>query len=169
MTPSFTSLYIAVPLMAFLAVVQTAVLPFFPIFGLSPQLPFLVALSWALLRDMEEGLIWAFIGGLFFDLFSVTPLGVSSLAYMIGIVSVLWIQQAIPASRFLLPVILAFLSTVVALLVYFMILLVLGYKTGLTGLPALLPLTILHAVLILPVYWPAYAIDRAVRPRSVQL
>ncbi|KAA3663082.1 MAG: rod shape-determining protein MreD [Chloroflexi bacterium] len=163
------SIYGAIPLMLFLAVVQTAVLPFFPLFGLSPQLPFLVALAWALLRGMEEGIVWAFIGGLFLDLFSVTPLGVSSLSFMIGIAAVLWIQQAIPTSRFLLPVLLAVLSTVISLLVYFVILRALDYVTGYAGLPATLPLALFHALLILPVYWLAFAIDRRTRPRIVQL
>ncbi len=163
------SIFVAVPLMLFLAVVQTAVLPFFPLFHLSPQMPFLVALTWALLRGMEEGIIWAFIGGLFIDLFSVTPLGVSSLSFMVGIAAVLWIQQAIPTSRFLLPILLAVLSTVISLLVYFVSLRTLNYVTGFAGLPAILPLTLFHAVLILPVYWLAFAIDRRTRPRSVQL
>ena len=163
------SIYAAIPLMLFLAVVQTAVLPFFPLFGLSPQLPFLVALSWALLRGMEEGVIWAFIGGLFIDLFSVAPLGVSSLSFMVGIAAVLWIQQAIPTSRFLLPILLSLLSTVISLLVYFIFLRALNYIPGFAGLPAMLPLTLFHAVLILPVYWLAFVIDRRMRPRIVQL
>jgi len=163
------SIFAAIPLMLFLAVVQTAVLPFFPLFGLSPQLPFLVALAWALLRGMEEGIIWAFIGGLFIDLFSVTPLGVSSFSFMAGIAAVLWIQQAIPTSRFLLPVLLAVLSTVVSLLVYFIILRTLNIVIGFAGLPTTLPLALFHALLILPVYWFAFAIDRRMRPRIVQL
>lgn len=163
------SIYVAIPLMLFLAILQTAVLPFFPILGLSPQLPFLVALSWALLRGMEEGVIWAFIGGVFVDMFSVAPMGGSALSFMVGIAAVLWIQQAMPTSRFLLPVLLAFLSTVIYLLVYFVFLRALDYVTGFAGLPALFSLTLLHAVLILPVYWLALFVDRRISPRRVQL
>ena len=163
------SVYAAIPLMLFLAVIQTAVLPFFPILGLSPQLPFLVALSWTLLRGMEEGVIWAFIGGLFIDLFSITPLGVTSLSFIVGIAAVFWIQQAIPTSRFLLPVLLAALATVISILVYFIILRLLDTITGFAGLTAMLPLILLHIVLILPVYWVAYTVERRVNPRSVQL
>ena len=77
--------YAAIPLMAVLAVLQTAVLPRFPIAGLEPQLVFLVALAWGLLRGLEEGLVWAFIAGIWADLFSLTPLGLSSLAFMAGV------------------------------------------------------------------------------------
>ena len=45
--------YVAIPLMAVLAILQTAVLPRFPIAGLEPQLVFLVALAWGLLRGLE--------------------------------------------------------------------------------------------------------------------
>ena len=58
------SIYFAIPLMLLLAVVQTAVLPKFTILGASPQLPFLVALTWGLLHSREEGMIWAFVAGL---------------------------------------------------------------------------------------------------------
>ena len=77
--------YAAIPLMAVLAILQTAVLPRFPIAGLEPQLVFLVALAWGLLRGLEEGLVWAFIAGLWLDLFSMTPLGLSSLAFMAAV------------------------------------------------------------------------------------
>ena len=56
------SFYAAIPLMALLAIVQTAVLPHFPIAGVEPQLLFLVALAWGLVRGLEDGLVWAFIG-----------------------------------------------------------------------------------------------------------
>ncbi|MCP4417208.1 MAG: rod shape-determining protein MreD, partial [Chloroflexi bacterium] len=83
------SIYLAIPLMIVLGLVQTAVLPHFPILGNTPQLALLVALSWGMLHGIEEGVIWAFLGGIFTDLFSISPVGVSSLAFMVGITAVL--------------------------------------------------------------------------------
>lgn len=166
MTPS---IYVAIPLMALLTILQTAVLPHLTILGLAPQLPFLVALSWALVRGLEEGLGWAFIGGLFLDMFSITPIGVSSLAFMVGIIAVLWIERALPASRVILPVVLALLATFVSLLVLVVMLRFSGWPGSLQQITLLLPLTILHAVLILPVYWLVYRLDRRARPRRVEL
>ena len=68
--------YIAIPVMALLAIVQSAILPRFPIVGLTPQLLFIVALVWGNPRGLVEGLIWAFIAGIFVDLFSLAPLGI---------------------------------------------------------------------------------------------
>ena len=164
-----STIYLAIPVMLLLAVVQTAVVPHFPILGLIPQLSFLVALAWGLLRGMNEGLVWAFVGGLLLDLFSVAPLGVTSLSFMLAILAVVWIENAMPADRFFIPVIMAAVATIIYLLVYFIFLRLLGYPTSLQGAAALLPTAVLHGLLILPVYWLLYYLDRAFRPRPVEL
>ena len=164
-----STVYLAIPVMLLLAVVQTAVLPRFPILGLVPQLPFLVALAWGLLRGMNEGIIWAFIGGLLLDLFSIAPIGVTSFSFMLAIIAVIWIENAIPADRFFVPVVMAIAATVINLLIYLILLRLLGYPTTLQGAAALLPTAILHGALILPVYWLLFYLDRIFRPRPVQL
>ena len=164
-----STVYLAIPVMLILAVVQTAVLPRFPILGLVPQLPFLVALAWGLLRGMNEGIIWAFIGGLLLDLFSVAPMGATSFSFMLAILAVIWIENAIPADRFFVPVIMAIAATIISLLIYLILLRLLDYPTTLQGTAALLPTAILHGAFILPVYWLLFYLDRIFRPRPVQL
>lgn len=164
-----SSIYIAIPVMAFLAIVQTAVLPHFPIFGLMPQLPFLVALAWGLLRGVDEGILWAFIGGFFLDLFSLSPLGVTALAFMIAILAVIWIKQAISTGHFFMPVLLAGLASLISMFLYLFFLRLLGHQTTLQVAATLPPVALLHAGLILPVYWVMYAIDQTIRPRRVTL
>jgi rod shape-determining protein MreD len=164
-----STIYLAIPVMLLLSVVQTAVLPRFPILGLVPQLPFLVALAWGLLRGMNEGIIWAFIGGLLLDLFSVAPMGTTAFSFMLAILAVVWIENAIPADRFFVPVIMATAATIIHLLIYLILLRLLGYPTTLQGAAALLPTAILHGALILPVYWLLFYLDRFFRPRPVEL
>ena len=166
MTPS---LYLAVPLMLFLTVVQAAVLPYFTILGLTPQLPFLVALAWGLLRGTNEGVVWAFVAGFFLDLFSLSPMGVTSLTFMVAIVAVTWIGQALPSSRVFLPAVLAGLSTLLALFLQLLLLQLLGHFASLQSAAVLPSLAVLHAGLILPVYWLIYTLDRIFRPRRVQI
>jgi len=164
-----TSFYIAIPLMAVLAVLQTAVLPRFPIVGLIPQLPFLVALSWGLLRDMEEGITWAFVGGLILDLFSIGPTGLTALAWMIAVAVALFVAQSFPTSRVILPALDAAFSTLVYLALYFLLLRLFGYQTSLEIATALPPLALLHGLLILPIYWLMYTVDKNLGPRRVQM
>ncbi|MCP4424070.1 MAG: rod shape-determining protein MreD [Chloroflexi bacterium] len=164
-----TSIYLAIPLMTLLAVAQTAALPRFPILGMIPQLPFLVALSWGLLRGVNEGVIWAFIGGLCLDLFSVGPLGATALAFMAAILAVAWIENAMPSSRFFLPILMAALATLIYFFVYLLLLRLLGYPLNLQAATEWLPVALLHGVLVLPIYWLMHLLERLIRPRPVNI
>lgn len=164
-----TSIYLVAPIMMSLTVAQAAILPYFPILGLIPQLPFLVALAWGLLRSPEEGIVWGFAAGFFLDLFSASPMGVTSLSFMVAILTVTWIAQALPNSRVFLPAILAGLATLLVLLLQLLLLRLLGHPSALHTLVLLPSLSILHAGLILPVYWLIYTLDRVFRPRRVQI
>lgn len=108
-----TSAYLAVPLMVVMAVLQATVLPHFPLLGVEPQLALLLTVAWALLRGVREGLLWAFILGLFVDVFSAGPLGVTALSLMAAVGVVVFVQRSFPESRFVLPVILAAVATAV--------------------------------------------------------
>lgn len=163
------SIYLAIPLMLVLGVVETAVLPHFPVLGTTPQLAFLVALAWGLLYGIEEGAVWAFFAGIFTDLYSITPMGVSSLAFIVSITAVIAIYRALPTSRVLLPLALAGLATIISFLVDIVLLRLFGTITSFQSL-TVLPTTILINILaILPIYWLLYMIDRTTRPRRVQL
>ncbi len=163
------SIYLAIPLMLVLGLVETAVLPHFPIFGTTPQLAFLVALAWGLLYGVEEGAVWAFFAGVFTDLFSISPVGVSSLAFMVAITAVIWTTQALPTSRLLLPVALAGLATVISFIVEIVLLRLFGTIADFQSIIILPNILLLHILAILPIYWLFYLLDRTVRPRRVQL
>ena len=161
-------IFIAVPLMAVLAVLHTSVLAQIPVLGAAPQLLFLVALAWGIVRGMEEGLVWAFVAGVFTDLFSLAPLGISSLAFMAGVAGPLMIRHALPPHRLLVAMFLAALGTVIYLTVYAVGLRIFGFGIGLGGLAELLPLIGFHAILILPIYLIVDSILRTFRPRRVE-
>ena len=164
-----SSLFLAVPLMLLLTILQTAVLPQVPLLGLAPLLPFLFALAWGLLQGINEGILWGFVAGMFNDLFSVAPLGGSAITYMIAILIVTFLNQALPVNRFILPTIFAATASLIQLLLYFLFLQLLN--TGITFQLAqsLLPTILLHGLLILPVYWLLYPIGQALWPPKVEI
>ncbi len=164
-----STIYLALPVMLALAVLQTAVLPRFPILGMVPQLPLLVALAWGLLRGINEGIVWAFIGGLCLDLFSVAPLGTTALAFMLAITAVTWIENAFPTSRFFLPVVMAALATLIYLFIYLLLLRLLGQPIDLQTVAKLSPTALLHSALILPIYWIMHLLDQLFRPRPIKI
>jgi rod shape-determining protein MreD len=114
--------YLVIPLMVVLTILQSTLLPQFPIFGVTPQLWLLATIAWALLRGWQEGIIWAFVAGLFVDLFSVTPLGVTSLSLMAAVGVVVLLQRNLPAYRVVIPVILTVIGTLFFWLVYLFLL-----------------------------------------------
>ena len=153
--------------MVLLAVGQTAVLPRFPLAGVIPLLSLLMALVWGLLRGAGEGAVWGFVAGLCLDLFSVGPLGVNALTYMLAILVVSLIGSALPRNRYLLPVFLAALATPIFFILYFLVMRLYGYQTSSTFLSILLPVSFLHAGLVIPIYWVTYTLQRSIRPRRV--
>jgi len=95
--------YLVVPLLLTVALLQTTVLPALTILGVKPELMLLTVLSWSLLRGMEEGLVWAFLGGLMLDLFSGGPLGASTLALLVVSFLSGLTQASVTRTSFLLP------------------------------------------------------------------
>jgi rod shape-determining protein MreD len=164
-----SSIYLAIPLMLVLGLVETAVLPHFPIFGAEPQLAFVVALAWGLLYGIEEGVVWAFFAGIFTDFFSITPVGVSSLGFMVGVTAVIFVQQALPKSRVLLPLALAGLATVISFILNIIMLRLFGTIADFQSITVLPTVILVNMLTILPVYWLFYFINRMLRPRRVQL
>jgi rod shape-determining protein MreD len=114
--------YLAVPLMAILAILQATILPNFPMFGIIPQLWLLATLSWAMLNGIREGLLWALIAGIFVDLFSAAPMGTTSLALMAAVAAVVFVQRHFPPSRILMPALLGALGTLVYWFIYLFLL-----------------------------------------------
>jgi len=163
------SIYLAIPLMLVLGLVQTAVLPHFPFLGNAPQLALLVALSWGMLYGIEEGVVWAFFAGIFTDLFSITPMGVSSLAFMVGITAVLLVTRSLPTNRILMPLILAGFVTFISFLINILLLRLFNIITDFRSITILSNLALINILFILPIYWLQTVINRATQPRHVQL
>lgn len=164
-----STVLIAIPVMLLLTVLQTAVLPYFPILGITPSFPFLVALAWGLLRGANEGVVWAFIAGFFLDLFTAAPAGGLALTYMIAVLAACFLNEVLPANRTLIPMLLAGLATVIQQLLYAAFLAVFGYAVVQVLVSSLLATILVNIFLILPLYWLLYLIHRIVWPKPVEV
>jgi rod shape-determining protein MreD len=69
---------IGIPLLALLAALQSSVVGHLRLLEGRPDLVLLGIVSWSLTGRSQEGMILGFVGGVFLDLFSEVPLGVSS-------------------------------------------------------------------------------------------
>ncbi|MCA9952554.1 MAG: rod shape-determining protein MreD [Anaerolineales bacterium] len=165
----WSTILLAIPFMLFLTVLQTAVLPRFPIFGIVPQLPFLLAVAWGLLRGPNEGALWGFMAGLTMDLFTIAPTGGLALTYTISVAVVSFIINALPTNRIVMPMLMAAMGTLIQQILYYLFLQLFGYSLSVTVVASLLPSILLNAFLILPFYWAMYVINRTLWPKPVEL
>ncbi|MBE9508481.1 MAG: rod shape-determining protein MreD [Chloroflexi bacterium] len=62
--------------------IQSVLLSRVNLWGARPDLMLLFVLTWAAVRDVDEGLVWGFVGGLIVDLLSGGPLGATALALL---------------------------------------------------------------------------------------
>jgi rod shape-determining protein MreD len=114
-------LYLLVPLMLIVALLQATVLPELRILGVKPELMLLSVLAWSLLRGSEEGMVWALVGGLMLDLFSGGPVGASALALLaVSFVSGM-IEPSLVRAGFLLPMGAALGGTVLYQLLFLLV------------------------------------------------
>jgi rod shape-determining protein MreD len=74
--------YLTIPLLTVVALFQSVLLSRVSLWGARPDLMLLLVLLWAMVRGVDEGLVWGFIGGLLVDLLSGGPLGGASLALL---------------------------------------------------------------------------------------
>jgi rod shape-determining protein MreD len=80
------------------ALLETSVLPELTIAGAKPDLVFVLAIAAAMMIGVEDGLTWAFVGGLMLDLLSPgRQLGATSLTLL------LMVGVAVAMGRFLPP------------------------------------------------------------------
>jgi rod shape-determining protein MreD len=130
------ALAIALPLLA--ALLQAAIVPFIAAGDVRPNLPLLVAASWAVAAGAAEACWWAFVGGLAADLVSGGPLGAFAVASLPAVAGVGLGER--PLARpipILAGVVLVTLAALIAGLLYVGILALVGQP-----LPELLALLI---------------------------
>ncbi len=162
-------LYLALPLMLVLVILQTALLSRWLILGIAPQLMLLAVLAWSLLRGPQAGLLWAVVAGLLLDLFSAMPLGTSALALILTTTSLGLIQNYLPVNRFLIPVLYGSFGAFLYLFITLLVLRLTPYAPDWSVIQMVPSYLLVHATLILPVYWLLFSLSRALWPRRVTI
>jgi len=146
-------------LLGVLALLQSTVLPYVAILGVRPDLVLLAVVSWTLLRGLGEGLVWAFVGGLWLDLLSGGPFGISALT----LVLVAFLVSLLEASLFREHIVLVMLIVIGAGLlhgIFYVVFLRLGHQPAATlaaiwriVIPAALYTSLLTPAVFPPIRW----------------
>jgi rod shape-determining protein MreD len=103
--------YLSLPLLLLAALLQATIVHEFRIGEAGPDLVLLVALAWGLLAGIEEGLLWAIVGGILLDLIAGNALGTSSLALVLAVGGICVLTGPIGKGNILLAVPLAAAAT----------------------------------------------------------
>ena len=143
------TIYLVIPLLVAVALLQTAVMPHLAIRGVFPDLTLLVVVSWSLLRGIREGMIWGFIAGLAVDLFSGAPFGAATFSLLaVSFLSGLG-QATVVRARFVLPLIAVFAATIIYDLLFLFIVWISGQPVAWLDslVRVILPSAILNTVL----------------------
>jgi len=124
------TIYLVVPLLVVVGILQTTLVPHLVIWGVFADLPLLVVVSWSLLRGPREGILWGFVAGLTVDLFSGAPFGASTLALIaVGALAGLGAATVFRA-HVALPLLAMFLATIVYDLLFLLVVGISGYPVA---------------------------------------
>ena len=139
--------YLITPLLALAALIQSTAGNQLVLGGVKPDLALVLVVVATLLYGGRAGLGWAFVGGLFLDIFSGGPLGSSSLALMAGALVASVGHNILSRFNLLVPLGLMALATIAYGVTYVSVLQVLSAVIEATNLT-----TIQHN---LP-FWPTF-------------
>jgi rod shape-determining protein MreD len=76
-------IYTALWLMPVVALLQASLVTHLQLRGVLPSIALIVVVGWGILRGVDEGVLWAFVGGLCLDVFSDWPFGISTVALVV--------------------------------------------------------------------------------------
>lgn len=144
---------LAVPLLFLLALLQSAVLRQIPFLDGGLDLLLLVVICWNLL-DPEEGLVWALLAGVFADLFTGGPAGVTPIAYLLAGFMIGQLHGRLRTDSPSVVMAIALFGTVIAHLALIALLMLLGrtMDAGFALAYITLPTAFLNTLCAIPVY-----------------
>ena len=98
------------------ALLESTVTEYLRIGGAQPHLVFVLAIIVTVVGGFDRGLVFAFVGGLFLDVLTQRPLGISAFALLVSVGGVALLSRAMARARPLVPIV----ATLILSLVYSM-------------------------------------------------
>jgi rod shape-determining protein MreD len=163
--------YLGIPVLLLAAMLDATLMAEFRLAHGAPDLVFLLVISWALLVDTRDALLWALIGGVLQDLFSIAPLGTSALGLVVVVALADALFGQISPRNLLIPLLVVAAGTLIdhALIVFTL------RATG-TFVPlqrgllyVTVPTLLYNLLLILPVFHLVGRVHTWMTPRRVRL
>lgn len=159
-------LFTALWLLPLVALLQATVAGHFAIRGNIAGLVLVLVIDWGILRGTDEGVLWAFIGGLALDVFSGWPFGTNTVALVIVASLVSLGEGTFMRTHALVPIGTVFAATVL----YYAIALFILESTQqpvdwmAEFSTAVIPIAIYNAIINIPGFWMVKRLEDRVYP-----
>ena len=147
--------YLGLPILIIAATLQVSFAPQIRILGGEPDLTFLVVLSWAMNARLDEGVVWAFVGGITSDLLTSAPTGTSVIGMLLIVFALHRLRQQVFGLGIVTLVGAVVFGTILQQTIYMLVNAIVGYEVHLIEMFAyvVLPTVAYNLVFIWPVYW----------------
>ena len=165
------SFIIGIPLLIFVAILQTTVVSRMPLLNGSADLMLVVLTAWALQPQVETTWQWSMLGGLLMDYFSGLPFGLYTISYLLLSGAGILLRRRVWRFSYLMHLLLTLAGTLIIHGLSVMIILLQGtplqlrYLLQRTTLPSLL----LNLILTFPVYLLMKDIAQQLHTEAVEL
>jgi rod shape-determining protein MreD len=162
---------IGIPLLAFLAVLQSTILSHIRLLDGRPDAVLIAVVGWSIAGRTNQAMVWGLIGGAFLDLYSGVPFGSTSVALVIVAYLVSFPEGRFWESHVVMPLGIMLVASVVFHVLGIGTLLAIGQPIDLdTALTrVLLPSTFMNLVLILPTVQIANGLAQRLYPPEVKI
>lgn len=156
------SLWVAFPLVALLAIMQTSLVPRLTVGAARPQLVMTWIVCWAVVRGRGEAMSWAIFGGLLLDLLSQMPPG----AHLLAMTAVVFIadlgHKVMQGSTALFASAAVFAASLAYGIVLLGVLAVAGHPIQLadTVILNILPGAVLNLAVLIPIFVVQRTVDQ---------
>lgn len=163
--------FLSLPVLLVAAALQASVVPQIRLLGGGPDLVFLLVLAWSINADIEESVVWAFVGGIAYDLLSAAPTGATTLGLLLVVFAVSGLGRQVFRIGFFLLIGLVLAGTLVQQLVFVFVLLFAGHSVNiLFDLAYVIAPTMFYNLLFIwPVYWFVRRTQRRLEGRGSRI
>lgn len=137
------------------ALSQSTVLPYLKVLGLRVDLVMILVVCWILIKDVDDGVVWSILGGIFLDLMSLAPFGTYIFALIPVVALAGFFRAVIPAYHSLLPFAVLPVASIVYNLAANLVLVIFGTPGEWPATVALivLPATLVNSVAGVIIFW----------------
>jgi rod shape-determining protein MreD len=155
---------LGLPLLALAAALQSSLLP--QLTGRAvPGLVFLLVVCWAIETDWQQGVVWAFTGGMMLDLLSSLPVGTSTIPLLVMAYPLGGVGEQVYRLRLPLLLGVGFFGTLAQQLLMLILIALLGHRVAWIQnfSSIILPTMFYNVLLILPISWFIRRLQRGFR------